>query len=237
MNSATTPIHKKYLFLSHNSLDKPEVESFIQQLEDHPLAQQHNLKVWLDKNSLNNNSGFPAQLADAIHYETCAFVLYLSQHPISEWMLDEINHAKKRNVDDRKQSKSYPIIPVYSSSSENSPALPAMISTFSFIEYVVGDDDKISHIIAMALGLENEDNPVSQDNTSQSPTSISTPIPLTPIELKKRQMTEKRLDTLYVQLAAIQEQRDLETRVEEQMRLDALIETKKQLIDQVSQDL
>ncbi len=233
MNSATTPTQIKYLFLSHNSLDKPEVESFIQQLENHPLAQQHNLKVWLDKNSLNNNSGFPAQLADAIHYETCAFVLYLSQHPISEWVLDEINHAKKRNVDDRKQGGSYPIIPVCSSSSENSPELPAMISTFSFMENVYEgenvDNDKIGHIIAMALGLESAEIHASQDNTSQHP--------LSRVELKKRQMTEKRLDALTIQLAAIQEQRDLETRVEEQMRLDALIEAKNKLIGQVSQDL
>ena len=217
----------KTLFLSHNSLDKPEVEAFTQQLESHPLAQQHQLKVWLDKNNLHNNTGFPAQLADAIHYDSCAFVLYLSQHPISEWVLDEINHAKKRNVDDRKQGKSYPIIPVYAGNSENSTALPAIISTFSFLENVTGDNDKIGNIIAMALGLGN----AKADRQETAPTNLS------PFALQKRQRAEKRLQSLYDQLAALEEQRDLETRVDEQMRMDAVITAKNKLIAEVESGL
>ena len=147
------PNSPNYLFLSHNSQDKPEVIKFAKSLELHPLAIQHNLQVWLDKDELHNRSYFPDQLVDAIRVTTCAFALYLSNQEITPWIETEISHALKRHVDDQKYGKNYPLIPFYAHSREGATPLPLI--TMSAIDNVFGDMDKIEYIIKQAIGVNN----------------------------------------------------------------------------------
>ena len=95
----------------------------------HPLAVEHNLLVWLDKDDLHNRKEFPEQLVDAIRKQSCAFALFLTDQEITPWMKKEINHAVKRQADDQKPGKIYPLIPFYAQSMKEGVPLPLSLDT------------------------------------------------------------------------------------------------------------
>lgn len=156
LDSAT--IQPRYIFLSHNSTDKPEVLKFARQVESHPLARQYKVQIWLDKDSLNNDSGFPRQLVEAIRLHTCAFALYLTASPITPWIRKEIDHAHKRHVDAQKQGRYYPLIPFYAHKQTDSVPLPLELDDLNTRENVFGDVDQVEQIIRQALGLHRQTN-------------------------------------------------------------------------------
>ncbi|MBU0654548.1 MAG: toll/interleukin-1 receptor domain-containing protein [Gammaproteobacteria bacterium] len=144
----------RYLFLSHNSTDKPGVERFAETLENRPLAKAHKLKVWLDKNNLQHGVQYTNQFAANInHPDTCAFVLFMPREAIRAYVQYEINIALDRHLNDQNAGKRFPILPIYPGARTGRVELPENIRTFNYREFVDDDLQKIDAIIADALGL------------------------------------------------------------------------------------
>ena len=150
----------RYIFLSHNSDDKPDVEKLVQLIENHQLAKQHNLKVWLDKNNLEHGVPYTDQFARYINdSNTCAFVLFMPKKPVRAYVEHEINIAFNRQMNDKNSGKKFPILPVYPQSSETRQPLPEVIQIYNYRENVLRDDSAIEAIISNALGLKENDDP------------------------------------------------------------------------------
>ena len=88
----------RYIFLSHNSVDKPYVEPLREKLEQHPLARQHNIRVWLDKNDLKHGIQYPHQFAEAIESpDCCAFLAFMPDEAVRAYVEYEIGVAFDRH--------------------------------------------------------------------------------------------------------------------------------------------
>lgn len=144
----------RYIFLSHNSTDKPEAIRFAEVLENRPLAQTHKLQVWLDKNNLEHGVQYTNQFAKYInHADTCAFLLFMPREPIRAYVDYEIGIALDRHLGDKNGGKRFPILPIYPGARSGRVALPEAIRIFNYREYVYDDVQQIDAIIADALGL------------------------------------------------------------------------------------
>ena len=167
----------RYLFLSHNSDDKPDVEKLVQLIESHDLAQQHNLKVWLDKNDLEHGVQYTNQFARYInHTNTCAFILFMPKDPIRAYVEYEINVAFNRQMNDKNDGKPFPLLPVYPKESEERQALPEVIGTYNYREHALESDPAIKAIISNALGLKLTSEP-QPDEVGNNYGTSNTPQP------------------------------------------------------------
>ncbi|WGZ95546.1 MAG: toll/interleukin-1 receptor domain-containing protein [Candidatus Thiothrix putei] len=143
----------RYIFLSHNSTDKPELMRFAEALVKRPLAQAHNLQVWLDKTNLEHGVQYVNQFAANInHPDTCAFLLFMPREPIRAYVAYEIGIALDRHLNDQNLGKRFPILPVYPGAHSGRVELPQAICTFNYREYVYDDVQQMDAIIMDALG-------------------------------------------------------------------------------------
>lgn len=143
----------RYIFLSHNSTDKPELLRFAEALVKRPLAQTHNLQVWLDKTNLEHGVQYTNQFAKYInHADTCAFLLFMPREPIRAYVDYEIGIALDRHLGDKNDGKRFPILPVYPGARSERIELPEAIRTFNYREYVYDDVKQMNAIITDALG-------------------------------------------------------------------------------------
>lgn len=155
----------RYIFLSHNSDDKPDVEKLVQLIEDHPQAKQHNIKVWLDKNNLPHGVEFSTQFSENIYAEhTCGFILFVPNKSIDGFVNHEIGAALKRHLDDQKAGALFPILPVYPRSASQRPPLPNSLSNFKYRENVLSDPSCIDGIVKNAIEGANSSK---RQNTNQ----------------------------------------------------------------------
>jgi len=166
----------RYIFLSHNSDDKPDVEKLVQQIESHSLARKHNLRVWLDKNDLEHGVQYTNQFARYInHASTCAFVLFMPKDSIRAYVEYEANVAFDRQMNDKNEGKPFPLLPVYPKGNEERQPLPEVISTYNYRENVLQNDSAIEAIISNALGLKVSNEPRSDEADDNIGTSNTLP--------------------------------------------------------------
>ncbi|MDD5391984.1 MAG: toll/interleukin-1 receptor domain-containing protein [Thiothrix sp.] len=174
MLDTNTPV--RYIFLSHNSTDKPGVERLAELLESRPLAKANNVKVWLDKNNLQHGVQYTNQFAEHInHPNTCAFLLFMPRDPIRPYVQYEINIALDRHLRDQASGKLFPILPVYPGACSGRVELPAAIRTFNYREFVDDDLQKMDAIIADAVGEQHPSVGASPagDLTEESPAGLA----------------------------------------------------------------
>ena len=165
----------RYIFLSHNSVDKPDVEALAEKLEKHSLAKDHNIQVWLDKNNLGHGA-YTDQFAKAIRNEsTCAFLLFVPSEEIRGYVKHEIQIAFNRKMNDDKDRKVFPILPVYPEAASDRLALPDPLSDHQYREHINTDDSHIESILKDVVGAVIDNQKVDQQpedaskNTSKHP--------------------------------------------------------------------
>ena len=160
----------RYIFLSHNSDDKPDVEKLVHLIENHKLAKDHKLKVWLDKNDLEHGVQYTNQFSRYIkHASTCAFILFMPIKAIRAYVDYEVNVAFDRQMNDKNDGKRFPLLPVYPLSSDLRQKLPEVISTYNYRENVLKDDSAIEAIISDALGLKKKSKQQPEERANDSP--------------------------------------------------------------------
>lgn len=171
----------RYIFLSHHSVDKPVVELLADKLEQHPLAIQHNIKIWLDKNNLKHGEQYPHQFAESIgSADTCAFLVFMPNESVRAYVEYEIGVAFDRQMNDKNSGKRFPILPVYPSAAQERIPLPAIIKTYNYRENVATDESKLTDIlndvieaITLNEGAKTSQVP-SETNTSAIPAVVQT---------------------------------------------------------------
>ena len=157
----------RYVFLSHSSVDKPEVEKLADLIESHELAKKHNIKIWLDKNNLPHGVEYSTQFSKAIYSEnTCGFILFVPNKSIDGFVSHEIGAALKRHLDDQKVGKLFPILPVYPKAASQRPDLPNSLSNFNYRENVLSDSSCIDGIVKNAIEGANSSQAKKQGDNS-----------------------------------------------------------------------
>lgn len=168
----------RYIFLSHNSVDKLYVEPLVDKLEQHPLAKQHNLKVWLDKNDLKHGIQYPHQFAEAIESpDCCAFLAFMPDEAVRAYVEYEIGVAFDRQMNDKNQGKHFPILPVYPASSQERIPLPKVIKTYNYRENIATDESKITDILNDVIESISDNQKVKTGGSSGNKTPEPTPTP------------------------------------------------------------
>ena len=162
----------RYIFLSHNSVDKHYVEPLLVKLEQHPLAVKHNIKVWLDKKNLKHGIQYPHQFAEAIESpDCCAFLVFMPVESVRAYVEHEIGVAFDRQMNDKNEGKRFPILPVYPAVKEERIPLPAIIKTYNYRENVATDDNKITEILGDVIeAIDGQRPPASENPTTESET-------------------------------------------------------------------
>ena len=157
----------RYIFLSHSSVDKPEVEKLVDLIESHELAKKHNIKIWLDKNNLPHGEEYSMQFSENIYSEnTCGFILFVPNKSIDGFVKHEIGAALKRHLDNQKVGKLFPILPVYPKAASQRPDLPASLSNFNYRENVLSDPSCIDGIVKNAIEGANTCEVKKQEGNS-----------------------------------------------------------------------
>ena len=75
-------------FLSHNSLDKPDVENIREKLE------AAGIKIWIDRNELSGGDSLPTTLKRALQH-SAACVVFIGANGVGPWQAKEIAAADK----------------------------------------------------------------------------------------------------------------------------------------------
>ncbi len=166
-----------YIFLSHNSTDKPELIRFAEALVNRPLAKAHNLQVWLDKTNLEHGIQYPNQFAAKINNpDTCAFLLFMPREAIRAYVDYEVGIALDRHLSGKNAGKRFPILPVYPGARSGRVDLPEAIRTFNYREFVYDDLQQIDAIIMDVLGINTPivDPTLEESSTGRAPTGGET---------------------------------------------------------------
>jgi hypothetical protein len=167
----------RYIFLSHNSEDKPEVEKLVKLIESHESAKKHNIKVWLDKNNLPHGEEYSMQFSENIYSEnTCGFILFVPNKSIDGFVKHEIGAALKRHLDNQKVGILFPILPVYPKAAVQRPDLPTSLSNFNYRENVLSDPSCIDGIVKNAIEGANSSSVKKQGGNSPEDETKSEPI-------------------------------------------------------------
>ena len=151
----------RYIFLSHHSVDKPIVEPLVTKLEQHKLAKENNIKVWLDKTDLKHGEQYTHQFAEAIEASgCCAFVVFMPSESVRAYVEYEIGVAFDRQMNDKNQGKQFPILPVYPGASQERIPLPSVIKTYNYRENISTDDSQITDILNDVINAISENEKV-----------------------------------------------------------------------------
>ena len=168
----------RYIFLSHNSVDKPDVELLAEKLEKHPLATKNNIKVWLDKNNLEHGA-YTDQFAKAIKSDTaCAFLLFVPADEIRGYVKHEIQIAFNRKMNDDKAHKIFPILPVYPQTVGERRPLPDPLSDHQYRENINSDDGKIEAILNDVIKAISENLKVTTSPKGEAGANLKIPTEL-----------------------------------------------------------
>lgn len=170
----------RYIFLSHSSDDKPHVEALKEKLEQNPLAKQHNIKGWLDKDNLESGS-FTDQFAKAIlSDQTVAFILFVPVDAVSGYVKHEVQKAFDRKLNDDKIGKVFPVLPVYPKTANERCKLPEFISDLMFRENILTDDDKINTILKdVVAAITTNENAADKNKLNDGVVAVTSQSQLT----------------------------------------------------------
>lgn len=163
---------EKYLFISHNSADKKQVIRIQKRLENHALATEYGLKVWLDIDDIHNNTGFQKQILEAIRDKVCAFAVYRTDNEVTSWMDREIEIAHSRYMEDNKNKKCFPLISCLPKTTSDKISTSVLIDDFNYIQNIE-DPDSIARLITEALCLNTSKAQISTQtqNTEVTPSA------------------------------------------------------------------
>lgn len=123
------------VFLSHNSKDKPAVETLAVRLAD-----EARIKVWLDKWNLIPGEPWQEEIEHALDQaHTCA--VFLGPHEFGGWHHEEMRAALNRRVADR--TPKFRVIPVLlpGATTPDCGKLPAFLSRLTWVDFRQGLDD------------------------------------------------------------------------------------------------
>ncbi|MGB0846036.1 MAG: toll/interleukin-1 receptor domain-containing protein, partial [Thiolinea sp.] len=150
-------MNSPYIFLSHKSEDKPQVRQLATMLEQHPLAKQNSIKVWLDERSQDNTQTYVSQFSRAIvSPRACAFLLFVPKDSTDGYVQHEIETAFNRRMNDEKQGNKFPIFPVYPAGQAERIKLPHPIQGFNYFENILENSDRLTDILEGALVLNSK---------------------------------------------------------------------------------
>ncbi len=123
------------VFLSHNSKDKPAVETLARRLED-----QAKLKPWLDKRNLVPGDPWQEAIEEALDQSrTCA--VFLGASGFGGWHHEEMRSAIDQRVSRRERK--FRVIPVLLPGAvmPERSKLPAFLSRVTWVDFRAGLDD------------------------------------------------------------------------------------------------
>ncbi|MEM7395488.1 MAG: toll/interleukin-1 receptor domain-containing protein, partial [Verrucomicrobiota bacterium] len=93
------------VFLSHNSLDKPDVRALRDWLENHGVS------CWLDSKNLKPGDKISRRLGEAM--ESCASALIcIGPHGEGPWMSEEVDSLLNKAIKLSRQNDEFRLIPV-----------------------------------------------------------------------------------------------------------------------------
>lgn len=165
------------IFLSHKSDDKPEVRYLADKLEQHPLAKQHGIKIWLDERSQDHAKTYPTQFAEAINSpDTCAFLLFVPADSTHGYVQHEIETAFDRRMDEEKQGLNFPVLPLYPAEQADRIALPHPIRGLNYRTHVLQNPALHQAILEDAIKYTQQQN---KQKTATSATEAANPPPIT----------------------------------------------------------
>jgi hypothetical protein len=186
------------VFLSHNSADKPSVESIAQQL----LAA--GIRPWLDSWNLVPGDPWQEGLEEAL--DTCATcAVFLGPSGIGPWHNEEMRVALDRRARDR--SRSFRVIPVLLPGADPADlaTLPRFLGRMTWVDFRGGLDDAEAYrgLLAGIRGVAPGLGAYAGSTVAASPPG-DTPTQKTP--------TPSERERLQAELARLQSQYDTWTR-------------------------
>lgn len=198
MTDATTQYD---VFLSHNSADKPAVET----LAEHLLAA--GFKPWLDSWNLVPGDPWQEGLEEAL--DTCATcAVFLGPSGVSPWHNEEMRVALDRRARDR--TRSFRVIPVLlpGANPADPATLPRFLSRMAWVDFRGGLDDAeaFHRLIAGIRGIAPGPTITSQPESSlqavtlahtKKPAEASNPVPPSSGERERLRAELTRLQTQY----------------------------------------
>lgn len=173
-----------YIFLSHSSADNAEVIKFAELLKSRPLAQQHNIDVWLDKTNLVDGKPYTGEFAENIHdAKTCAFILFVPEQPLSVWVKHEVEQGFQRHMEAQKNQQDFLIFPVYPGPKDARVDLPKLIANFNYKTHVHENKeqaDSILQSVVASLTKQQVDTASTQTATQPQPALVTSGTPVPP---------------------------------------------------------
>ena len=228
----TDTIAQSDVFLSHNSADKPAVDSLAQRLLD------AGLQPWLD--AWNLIPGDPWEEAIEQALDTCAAcAVFLGPSGIGPWHNEEMRVALDRRARDR--TRTFRVIPVLLPGADpaDPTTLPRFLGRMTWVDFRGGLDDAeaLRRLVAGIRGVAPGPG-ASTGSTAAAPPSgsASTQKSLTSSEHERLQAELSRLQTQYDtwtrRIAALDTDigralGSLEKQVLEERRVDLLTEREK----------
>ena len=133
---------RPFVFLSHDSADKPQVEFLARRL------QAAGIKVWLDKWCMKPGP-FAPQIEEALRHTRVVLVLVGPNGASEGWMASELNVALDLEVQGH-----CTIIPVLLKGSRGIAGLPSFLKTFHVFDLRANADDALQRLIQELDGAE-----------------------------------------------------------------------------------
>lgn len=151
----------KYIFLSHSSVDKPQVEQLAYRLKD------LGFNVWLDKWSLIPGDPWQEEIEKALEECNCCLVLIGKEGSVGPWQNVEMRSA----IDYQVTKRSLRVIPVLlPNSSRGDPSrLPAFLRRTTWVEFRFSLDEP-ENFQRLVCGIRGEKPLIkTKSNTSANP--------------------------------------------------------------------
>lgn len=137
-----------YIFLSHNSVDKPQVEKIAHRLKD------SGFKVWLDKWNLIPGDPWQEGIEDALNECNCCLVFVGKEGNIGPWQNVEMRAA----IDHQVSTQRLRVIPVLLPNSErgDKSQLPTFLVRNGWVEfrYSLDEPETFARLIAGIKGVK-----------------------------------------------------------------------------------
>jgi len=120
------------VFLSHNSLDKEEVQTVADHLE------KQGLQTWLDRDQLYAGNSLPLKINKAI-FDSKSAAFFIGRHGLGRWQQEELNILEGQRIDEKLEI--FPILLPGISEFPNKPELLGLKSRL-WIPLITSNDTK-----------------------------------------------------------------------------------------------
>lgn len=143
------------LFLSHAGVDTDRAVALASAIEATTAAKTAGLKVWVDHRAdgpyrLMVGHPWMAQLEDAIAKQSTAFALLLTRQDVKNWVRIEVSAALTRVVDDQRDGRAYPFVPILADDDIDPKALPPFARLYQGVR-LTPDGQGLRDLISAAI--------------------------------------------------------------------------------------